>query len=716
MFSNDLTSGADPRPAISHSTYSATTENDSDCTIPSNSLTIYMPVVSPPTPAPSPRPSDAGFIIPRSSITDPFNVSLHEFDRLLSLDPTVRRQYLTAILSRCTPSELLYISTIIAPLLKRDFLRELPAELALYILSFLDEPRALARAARVSRYWFSLAADESLWKQMCNLYRFQRQVNSVALNQEEDDGELDENELLELSYAYGKLWKHRTQHPSDLGSSLPSLSKLPRIPHPSPNSSDFLYRNLFKYSYMTVTNWRRGGHCLRTHRIPALNPDSGVVTSVALDTDWVVAGLANHRIHVFSAHTGVLVRTLVGHELGVWAVNLVSRGGSWDDPSMDVDVASSTDTGARQNPGHHFTESGRNSKKKKRDPIPEVKERFNETLRQNRHPAGTSVLDPQGLDLLLQPTLRAAVGLDQPRRRLVPGFAGKMKQSDVCGASEGWGQPNALVVSGGCDKVLRVWDINSGLCVYVLQGHTSTVRCLKVLHNRPIAVSGSRDMSLRVWDVQRGRMLRVLQGHTQSVRALDVCGNKVVSGSYDCTCRLWDIDTGECLHVLRGHLHQIYCIAFDGTRIASGGLDTTVRVWDAKNGQCIALLQGHTALVCQMQLSSTLLATGGADGRVIMFDLNNYEVQHRILAHDSSVTALQFDQDFLVTGGNDGRVRLYELQSGNYVREMTEPSESVWKVVFRREVCVITCKRAGKTTVEVWGFRPREVRAMVLDL
>lgn len=121
-------------------------------------------------------------------------------------------------------------------------------------------------------------------------------------------------------------------------------------------------------------------------------------------------------------------------------------------------------------------------------------------------------------------------------------------------------------------------------CIYILRGHTSTIRCLKVLHGRPIAVSGSRDRTVRVWDIQRGRLLRVLEGHTQSVRCLDVCGNRVVSGSYDCTCRVWDVDTGACLHVLRGHFHQIYTVAFDGVRIASGGLDTTVRVWNAATG------------------------------------------------------------------------------------------------------------------------------------
>jgi len=122
---------------------------------------------------------------------------------------------------------------------------------------------------------------------------------------------------------------------------------------------------------------------------------------------------------------------------------------------------------------------------------------------------------------------------------------------------------------------------------------------------------------------------------------------------------------------------------------------------------CVALLQGHTALVCQVQLSPEILATGGSDGRVITFDLSKYTVLHRIAAHDSSVTSLQFDHNFLVTGGNDGRTRIYETATGNYIRDLTDPSETVWKVAYLKHTCAIMCKRAGRTIVEIWNMRPK---------
>lgn len=261
------------------------------------------------------------------------------------------------------------------------------------------------------------------------------------------------------------------------------------------------------------------------------------------------------------------------------------------------------------------------------------------------------------------------------------------------------------LVSGGCDRDVRVWDLTTGMAVHMLRGHTSTVRCLK-MSGKDIAISGSRDTTLRVWDIRKGICKHVLIGHQASVRCLEICGDLVVSGSYDTTARIWSISEGRCLRTLQGHFSQIYAVAFDGRRVATGSLDTSVRVWDPRDGRCLAQLQGHTSLVGQLQLRNDTLVTGGSDGSVRVWSLQTYSAIHRLAAHDNSVTSLQFDDGRIVSGGSDGRVKVWDLARGALVRELGSPAEAVWRVVFEEEKAVVLASRGQKTVMEVWSFAP----------
>lgn len=267
------------------------------------------------------------------------------------------------------------------------------------------------------------------------------------------------------------------------------------------------------------------------------------------------------------------------------------------------------------------------------------------------------------------------------------------------------------LVSGGCDRDVRVWDLNTGQAVHQLRGHTSTVRCLKIAPSRgpgqpDLAISGSRDTTLRIWDITKGICRHVLVGHQASVRCLDIHGDLVVSGSYDTTARIWSISEGRCLRTLQGHFSQIYAVAFDGRRVATGSLDTSVRVWDPHTGRCLAQLQGHTSLVGQLQLRGDTLVTGGSDGSVRVWSLQTHSAIHRLAAHDNSVTSLQFDDVRIVSGGSDGRVKVWDLATGRLVRELGAPAEAVWRVVFEEEKAVVLASRAGRTVMEVWSFAP----------
>jgi len=407
--------------------------------------TVYMPTASPPTPAPSPGPTsslfaDAFYLSKACSAS--YDLSRIEFANLITLGPASRKRYLVSLLNDCTPSELLFISQTIAPMLRRDFLAELPPEIALHILSFVDDPKTLARASQVSKRWHDLVQDEWLWKSMCGTYRFNTEMDSAEEIEfddelvEESSKETDSFPAHPMDPALQSLTAEESlkrQEQSPLSSWRRTFSGKP-ADDASPS-----YRKHFQYSYVIserrlsfkthhlltsyqVSNMRRGGYLLRSHRMPIATPDGGVVTSVALDSDRVVVGCANSKVHIYSANTGVLCRTLTGHDQGVWAVHLVSRGGYWDEPEDDTKA-----------PGDESAVSS-----------------------SSNSPVTNGCIHVK---------YRRALGLDMPKKkrpRTVQRLESPGKPSDLCCTSEGWGQPNPIVVSAGCDKSLRVWDVVSG--------------------------------------------------------------------------------------------------------------------------------------------------------------------------------------------------------------------------------------------------------------
>ncbi|KAF9944755.1 hypothetical protein BGZ70_004372, partial [Mortierella alpina] len=129
----------------------------------SSSFTQHrIPLASTPTPSDTiGQPLAASALEPSSAIhtiTDTFR----------ALDPTAQLALLTALVNSCNTSQLTLLNNIIAPKLKRDFLHDLPLELAHHILSFVDDPQSLTRVSQVSRFWHQLVESEDwVWRAQC---------------------------------------------------------------------------------------------------------------------------------------------------------------------------------------------------------------------------------------------------------------------------------------------------------------------------------------------------------------------------------------------------------------------------------------------------------------------------------------------------------------------------------------------------------------------
>ncbi|KAI7887839.1 WD40-repeat-containing domain protein [Mucor mucedo] len=174
--------------------------------------------------------------------------------------------------------------------------------------------------------------------------------------------------------------------------------------------------------------------------------------------------------------------------------------------------------------------------------------------------------------------------------------------------------PSGHIVSGSWDKKVIVWKEFQQ--AQVLEGHTAAVWAVLAVDD-DLILTASADKTIRLW--KNGKLTHVYQGHTEAVRGLAlVPGIGFVSCSNDGTLRVWTLE-GECIQQLDGHTSFVYSVSvLNSGEFVSSGEDRTVRIW--KDGQCIQTLQQPCISVWAVAgLPNNDIVVGGSDAAVRVF-------------------------------------------------------------------------------------------------
>ncbi|MBN2314758.1 MAG: protein kinase [Sedimentisphaerales bacterium] len=274
-----------------------------------------------------------------------------------------------------------------------------------------------------------------------------------------------------------------------------------------------------------------------------------------------------------------------------------------------------------------------------------------------------------------------------------------------------------LLVTGGYDRMVRLWDTNTGRELTTLighpasltdvvfspdgrliastalggqsrvwnpseeregrilkRGHTNLVRALAFSPDSKQLISASMDKAIKVWDVSKGKVIHTLSGHENSIWSLAISpdGRHIVSGSEDSTIRLWDIDSGEQLERLKGHAGAVYSVAFspDNKCIVSGGTDKQIRVWDVSTGEELKTFSGHKENVYSVGYSPDgRHIVSGSSGVIKIWDAETGEELRTLSGHRYSVRSISFTPNGkrIISGGYDATVRIWDTDTGDEV-------------------------------------------------
>ena len=165
-----------------------------------------------------------------------------------------------------------------------------------------------------------------------------------------------------------------------------------------------------------------------------------------------------------------------------------------------------------------------------------------------------------------------------------------------------------LAVSGSHDGTCRVWNLAAqGACLATLVGHEKEVRAVAFVSGAPgekeggsggekqLVVSGGVDGKVLVWDAWSGARVATLDGHTAPVGHVVVVtdggadGGTLVTAGADGAIRAWGIGGEWRLFwaLTEAHEYAVTSIKANGGYMISGGSDGRVRLWELDAGRML---------------------------------------------------------------------------------------------------------------------------------
>ena len=145
---------------------------------------------------------------------------------------------------------------------------------------------------------------------------------------------------------------------------------------------------------------------------------------------------------------------------------------------------------------------------------------------------------------------------------------------------------NRQIVSGSRDKSIKLWN-TLGECKYTIQeqdGHQEWVSCVRFspVPSNPIIVSGGWDKMVKVWSLTNCKLRKNLVGHTGYVNSVTVSpdGSLCASGGKDGVAMLWDLGEGKRLYSLdAGDI--IHSLCFSPNRYwLCAATQSCIMIWD----------------------------------------------------------------------------------------------------------------------------------------
>jgi WD40 repeat protein len=189
------------------------------------------------------------------------------------------------------------------------------------------------------------------------------------------------------------------------------------------------------------------------------------------------------------------------------------------------------------------------------------------------------------------------------------------------------------LASGGCDRVVNVWDLSGGWqnakLEQSIENHADWVMGVVFSPDGKHLITCSRDKTAKVWDLATKESVLTFPDHQNGVYgvAVKADGKTGYSVGEDAQLRSWNAAGDQAGKQIRnaGHGKPAFKVLFlpKQQQLVTCSADQTVRVWNADNFKAEKTLGGHSDYIYALALSpdGTLIASGAFNGEVMVWKL-----------------------------------------------------------------------------------------------
>eukprot|EP01125_Pyxidicula_operculata_P005391 TRINITY_DN1922_c0_g1_i1.p1 TRINITY_DN1922_c0_g1~~TRINITY_DN1922_c0_g1_i1.p1 ORF type:complete len:535 (-),score=94.98 TRINITY_DN1922_c0_g1_i1:31-1635(-) len=235
----------------------------------------------------------------------------------------------------------------------------------------------------------------------------------------------------------------------------------------------------------------------------------------------------------------------------------------------------------------------------------------------------------------------------------------------------------SMFVTGGIDKVVKIWDTSHTSVQMNLSGPEKAVTCVAFSPNDELVLAASNDKAARIWTKNIGRIRHSLLGHTEKVTTAQFSwdSERVLTGSHDRSLKIWDLHRGYCQKTIYCFSYcNDLCISRDATTVVTGHHDQHLRFWDIKSGECIHDISNlHSGQITSVSLcpDGYSVLTNARDNTLKVIDIRTYETL-KTLKDDSYKNSLSTtracwspDGRYAASGSSEGVVCVWDVESSH---------------------------------------------------